>query len=153
MATEVDRILFVVGDRIVTQSDVAFEAFFDDRDQSPVPAFEGRTADRERLLTEIAVIRQLASDIGVYRPANTAVRTRADAFLGTFANPEAGLRALADWGLDETAFLGFLYSRLVVEQYVQRDVAVGDSAILWRENYTIWVAGQMARAPIRKVRP
>lgn len=153
MATEIDRILFVVGDRIVTESDVAFEAFFDLRDQSPIAPFEGRAADRERFLAEIAVIRQLASDIAVYRPTNSSVRTRADAFLGTFANPEAGLRALADWGLDETAFLGFLYSRLVVEQYVLRDVATGDSAPRWRENYTAWVAEQVARAPIRKVAP
>lgn len=151
MATEVDRVLYVVGDRIVTESDVAFEAFFDARDQSPVPAMEGRAADRERLLAEIAVVRQLAGDIAVYRPSNAGVRVRADAFLATFANPEAGLRALADWGFDETAFLGFLYSRLVVEQYVQRDVASGGGDTGWRTEYDAWMVAQMARTNVRKV--
>lgn len=153
LADEVDRVLYVVGDRIVTQSDVAFERFFDARDQSPVPAFEGRQADRELLLVEVAVVRQLAGDIAVYRPTNSDVRARAETFLGTFAGPEAGLRVLADWGLDETAFLGFLYSRLVVERYVLRDVAADGADPAWPAQYAAWIADQRRRTDVRRVEP
>jgi hypothetical protein len=154
-ANEVDRVIFVVGDRIVTQSDVAFEAFFDARDQSPIGVFENRSADLETLLVEIAVVRQLAGDIAVYRPTGGDVRARADAFLGSFPGPEEGLRVLADWGLDETAFLGFLYSRLVVEKYVSRDVVAESSRIGTTdsvvERYRQWVSAQIERASVRRV--
>ena len=156
LADEVDRVLFVVGDRIVTQSDVAFDHFFDSRDQSPIATFEGREADRQDLLVEMAIVRQLAGDIAVYRPTNAEVRGRADRFLATFAGPEEGLRVLADWGLDETAFLGFIYSRLVVERYVARDVAAGvvdGNSAEWAAAYATWVAAQRGRANVRAVSP
>jgi hypothetical protein len=147
----IDRVLFVVGDRLVTVSDVAFERYFDARDESPVPAWEGR-ADTETMLLEVALARQVAGDGAVFRPTNAEVRARADRFLGSWGNPEAGWRSLGDWGLDETAFLGFVYSRMVAERAVTRSILVDPRAdpAAWRTRYDAWIAEVLGRAVVRR---
>lgn len=156
-AEPLDRVLFVVGERVVTRSDVAFETFFDAHDASPVPAFEAAGPVDERL-RDIAVIRQLAGDISVFQPSAADVRTRADAFLAHWPRADDGLAALRAWGLDESGFLGLVYSRLVVERCVRRSVPLPadltDTAALvaWSARYDAWVAEVRGRTSLRDLR-
>ena len=155
LAQPLDRVLFVVGERIVTQSDVAFETFFDAHDQSAVPAFEDATTPLPERLRDMAVIRQLAGDVSVFRPSGADVRTRAEAFLSHWPRADDGLAALREWGLDEQAFMGHVYSRMVVEKYVLRSLALpvpeqGDIAMRqWRMRYVAWIAELRGRADVR----
>ena len=156
LAEPLDRVLFIVGERIVTQSDVAFETFFDAHDQSPVPAFEDSSTPLPDRLRDMAVIRQLAGDVSVFRPSAAEVRTRAEAFLAHWPRADDGLADLRDWGLDEQAFMGHLYSRMVVEKYVLRSVAVplesqDDAEIVaWRLRFAAWIADLRGRADVRE---
>ena len=158
IAAPVERVLFVVGDRIVTQSDVAFEAFFVSRDRSPLPSFAANGGPMAERLRDIAVVRQLAGDTSVFSPTNAEVRARADAFLTQWPRPDDGLAALAAWGMDEPAFLGFVYSRLVVENCVVRSVplpqapAVEAEQLAWLARYEGWLAGVRQRASVREPR-
>lgn len=154
-AAPLDRVIFVVGERIVTESDVAFETFFDNYDQSPIPALEDDSRPvRERLL-DIAVVRQLAGDISVFQPSAAEVRTRADAALAHWPRAEDGLAALRAWGLDEPSFLGLIYSRLVVERCIRRSVplppepATPEATAAWSERYGAWIAEVRARTEVR----
>ncbi len=154
-AAPADRVLFVVGSRIVTQSDVAFETFFGDADRSPVPAFEDPAVPLPERLRDIAAVRQLAGDTAVFRPDPGDVRARADAFLSHWARPDDGLAALRDWGFDESAFLGLLYSRLVAERFVSRslpppsaDAAEAERAE-WLQRYSEWIKEARGRVEIR----
>jgi hypothetical protein len=63
----VDAVLHVVGDRIVTQSDVTFEADFDPHDRSPLIALEDPDYPLETRLVDFAILRELAGDIEIYR--------------------------------------------------------------------------------------
>ncbi len=172
-AAPVDRVLFVVGDRIVTQTDTAFETFFDEHDHGPIPRLADPATPVADRLRDIAVIRQIAGEVSVFRPTNADVRARADAFLATWPRPQDGLAALAAWGLDEPGFLGFVYSRLVVERCVARSVglppveAAGGPAggasgggagagggaagtADWDLRYSTWVDLQRARVDVRE---
>jgi len=153
VAAPVDRVLFVVGERIVTQSDAVFETFFDAHDHPPIPRLEDPSAPVELRLRDIAVIRQVAGDTSVFRPTDADVRARADAVLATWPRPEEGLVALAAWGMDEQAFLGFVYSRLVVERCVARNVGLPpgpEGPEAWALRYVAWVEAQRARVDLRE---
>ena len=59
-AEVVDAVLRVVGDRIVTRSDVAFEQDLDPRDQSPIATLEDPAYAYEQRVVDFAILRQLA---------------------------------------------------------------------------------------------
>ena len=141
--------MFSVGERIVTQSDLAFEAFFAAHDSSPVPAFEASDYPLEAKLVDIAMIRALAGDIAIYRPSDDEVRARVEAFLGQFPEHFEGRRALEAWGMDEDEFLGFVFSRMVVERCVARSVVSTGGDDDWRDRYAAWTGELRARTPVR----
>lgn len=152
-AAPVDRVLFVVGDRLVTQSDAVFETFFDEHDRGPYAVLVNAGTPPELRLRDIAAIRQVAGDTSVFRPTNAEVRARADAFLSTWPRPDDGLVALSAWGMDESAFLGFVYSRLVVERCVARNVGAPpapEAAAEWELRYAAWIAEIRGRVELRE---
>lgn len=155
-AGPIDRVLFVVGERIVTQSDVAFELFFDLHDHSPVPSLEDPTLPLADRLRDVAVVRQLAGEASVFRPSNAEVRARADAFVATWSRADDGLVALEGWGLDEQTFMGFVYSRMVVERCIARSVALpqhpedAGEVGAWFEKYRAWIEPLRQRADVRQ---
>jgi len=149
-AEPVDRVLVFAGDRIVTEGDVAFDAFFSPRDSSPVPAFEDDTYAVEEKLVDIALARALAGDLAIFRPADGEVRARFDAFLASFPEPEEGRRRLMEWGFDGEEFLGFLYSRMVAERCVLRSVVASTSGADWNDRYLAWTAELRRRSPVRR---
>lgn len=145
-ADVLDRIEVVVGDRIVCASDVALEAALDAHDQGPVSALEDpATAYRERLV-DLAVLRGLAGEIEVFRPDPADVEARWQRFRASFDGPEAVEAFLREWGFTEAEFKGLLYSRMVSERYVLRNLpgGVGGGAA-FRE----WMDGLRARVAIR----
>ena len=147
--------IFVVGDRIVTQSDVLFETFFDAHDHGPIPPLEDPLVPAAERLRDIAVVRQLAGEISVFRPSNADVRARADAFLSSWPRPDDGLASLEAWGLDEQGFLGFVYSRLVIERCILRTIGPVPAAVdaaatsLWTARYQAWIEQIRERADVR----
>jgi hypothetical protein len=121
-AEVVDRIVRVVGTRLLTQSDLAFEQALAPHDTSPVPAFEDPGADVLQRLVDCAIARDQAGNIERFKPAPEEVRERWLAFRAALG-PVEYPRFLATWGLDDTTLQAFLYSRLVVEKYILRGMA------------------------------
>lgn len=155
-AEVVDSILHVVGDRIVTQSDLAFEADFDERDVSPLPPLEDPSYAHEQRLIDFAILRELAGDIEIYKPPTADVRARWERFRDGWPHPQDHVAFLTRWGLDDEQLLGFLYSRLVVERYAARNAgqaaAVLDRGDLTPEVYQSWMAGLRTRTTVRTTR-
>lgn len=121
-AEVVDRVLRVVGDRIVTQSDVDFEVALSPFDTSPVPAFEAPDGDVVQRLVDCAIARDQAGDVERFKPTPDEVRERWVAIRAAMG-PVEYPRFLGTWGLDDTTLQAFLYSRLVVEKFVLRGIA------------------------------
>ncbi len=152
-AEVVDGVLHVVGERIVTRSDVAFEADFDPVDTSPLAPLEDPAYALEQRLVDFAILRELAGDIEIYKPSPSEVRARWERFRGGWPRAEDHPAFLARWGLDDEQLLGFLYSRLVVERFVARNAAQAASVAakeeITAEVYQAWMATLRARATVR----
>ncbi|MFZ5475367.1 MAG: hypothetical protein ACOZNI_01220 [Myxococcota bacterium] len=155
-AEVVDRVRYVVGSRIITQSDVEFEAALDPFDESPVPALDDPAYPVEQRLVDFAVVRELAGDVSVYEPTSAEVRARFERVKATWPRPEDHAAFLARWGVDDEHLMGLLYSRLVVERYVLRNLGAATGVPLDREGwiaaYAPWIAQQRARTTVREVR-
>lgn len=143
-AAVVDRILHVVDQRVITASDVALEAEIDPYDESAVTALEDPGYPYEWRLVDYAILREAAGDVEVFKPSPDAVALRWQRLRARFPTPEAYAAFLARWGLTEDDLLGWLYSRLVVERYVERSLAGARD-----RSYADWMAELRARAVIR----
>lgn len=150
-AEVVDRILHIVGDRVVCASDVAFERAFDPHDASPIAALEDPTYAVERRLLDFAIVREQAADTSLYRPDARDVRLRYEAFRDSFASASDFMAFLSAWGMDETRLQGLISSRLVVERYIVRNALYrhGGDAASQSAFWQAWVAELRARVPVR----
>lgn len=152
-----DRVVGVVGDRLVLASDVALERALAWRDPRPFPL--GERADRQALdvLIDAAVVRGLAGDVAVYQPSTADVRERLAVLRDTWEDPGEYIRFLSAFGLDEERLSGVLYARIVVERYVQRAVvlpsqAAGESEEQLRARYDAWIEEARDQVQIRLTR-
>lgn len=120
--TVVDAIVAVVGDRLVTRSDLRLEEQLTWRDPSPSRVLQARRGDTLQFLVEVAMIRGLAGDVTVYQPSRAEVDARRARLRATWDDPGAYEAFLVSNGLDEDRLAGALYARMVVEGYVRRNV-------------------------------
>ncbi len=149
-AAVVDRVVLVVGSRLVTASDLAFEVELDTHDASPVPALQDRSRAPAARVADIAVLRELAGDSDLYRPSSGAVRARWERFRDAWG-PGGYDDFLRRWGMGDDALLGFFSSRLVVERYALRAAASGAFDLDDPASFDTWLAAERGRAGIRIV--
>lgn len=157
-----DRVVAVVGDRIITASDVALERELAQRDPSPVAVIQERRREPLEALIDLAIARSLAGDVSLYQPTQSQVRERMGAVRGSWVDPREWEAFLDRTGHSEEQLAGALYSRIIAERYVLRNVtsrAEGrasdreeglDAA---RRAYARWIADQRQRVLIRVVPP
>ncbi len=154
----IDRVVAVVGNRVVTEGDVAFEEALGDRVGCPVAVLCEPDRPAWDRLVDLAVVRGLAGDAATYRPTPADVELRVAEVRDAFSPPSAWPDFLERFGLTEDTLAGLLYSRIVVERYVHRNVVLptlakgGDEAACgsaWREAIAAW----RAQVSIREVAP
>ncbi len=152
-AEVVDRILHVAGGRIITTSDVDFEREFDAHDRSPIPALEDPAYPIEARLIDYALVRELAGDVETFKPSAADVQDRWQRFRDDWAVAEDHVAFLQKWGMSDEVLQGLIYSRLVVERYIARNIGVatisGDTNAASTERYAPWVAELRGHAEIR----
>lgn len=154
--TVVDRVEVVVGERFITTSDVRLETALNQRIPSTVLALRLQAADPRQLLIERAVIRGLAGQTSIYQPTDTDLQGCYRQLRDTFATPEDFDRFLRIHGLDKDSLSGRLYSRLVVERYVHRNIDLASQAAredeaTYYNRYLVWIGGLLSTTAIRPV--
>jgi hypothetical protein len=154
MPSLIDRVVVVIDDRIVTASDITLEADLSMRIPSPVLALALRPP--VDALIDRALIRGLASEVGVYQPSTADVRQRLAAIRSTFSGPDEWAAFLARHGLTEDELSGRLFSQMVVERYVRRNIELASQANREsREEYLArygeWISAHRAASQIREV--
>jgi hypothetical protein len=151
----IDRILVVVGDRIVTEGDLAVERLLSAHDRSPLEVVELRRQEPLEWVIDLAVLRQVSGDTAVYRPTEAAVAQRLDAVRERFPSPQAWDAFLGALGTDEEGLATLLHGRMVAERTIQRNVLArsreGDASDAAR--YALWIAEQRANLDLRRVPP
>lgn len=127
-AARIDRIIAVVDDTVVLETDVRYAQFLADLDRSPVPFWTtGAPVQRQ---IEAAIIANAAGDVALYRPSEGAVRQRADALRAQFADRTAWRAFLERSGLDEASLAETLTLRMRVEAYLLRNLAPPPSNVV-----------------------
>ncbi|MSP54344.1 MAG: hypothetical protein EXR69_01860 [Myxococcales bacterium] len=152
-AEPVDRLLYAVGERIVTAGDLAFELDLDEHDVSPILALEVPEYSREQRLVDMTVVRALAGDTVVYRPTADEVEARWMKVRATWSRPEEFEAFLERWGMDGEALRGFLYSRMVVDRYIRRVAGSAEAPVdsaAFVPVYTSWMAEVRQRVLVRR---
>lgn len=150
LAGRVDRVIAVLDDEVVLESDVRLAAELADHDRSPVPSFWAIRGTQGAL--DVALLDLAAGDIGLYRPSEAAVRSRLEALRDGFGDREAWRAFLARWGFVEADLLGVLRRRMRVEAYLLRNLRVppSDPAAFDRATQTL-LAELRPRVRVRRV--
>jgi len=147
----VDRIVAVVGDRLVLASDVAIENEIGARDVYTVAALAERRKDASRWLVDMAIVRALAGDVRVYEPTRQDVADALDRFAATFGDAASYRGFLDRSGLSQERLQSLLTTRLVVERYIQRNVGLGLTDDELGERYDAWIAERRQQVAIREI--
>ncbi len=155
-AERIDRVVAVVGDRVVTHWDLELERAFEGHMPCPEPVLcdpQRPTLDR---VVDRALVRGLAGDTATYRPTPEDVELRLAALRDSWQPPEGYRQLLDAMGLSEHDLSGLLFSRLVVERYVQRHVALpvyaaGGDAQAYGQRYDAWIIEQREQVRIRTI--
>ncbi len=153
-ATVTDRILFVVGERLVTVSDREFERELARVDPGMPPPFSDPGYDLEQRLVDMAILRALAGDSAVYQPRPADLRARWERVRDAWPGLDEYNAFLNRWGVDDERLQAMLYSRMVVEKYVYRNVglavgAAGGGDEDYRAAYQAWMGDQRSRTLVR----
>lgn len=143
-ASVVDRVVAVVEDQIVLQSEVELERTLAQLDDSPSPFWDLSEDPMERLISA-AVLRQSAGDVQLYQPDDSSIATRLEAIRGKFVDRKSWLAFLAEYGMDEERLRFVLRRRMVVERFLDRNLAVDVS------NHKQWIVD--ATAMLERLRP
>ena len=101
---------------------------------------------------DAAIIRGLAGSTSVYVPSPADLALRAERLRARFADEAAWTQFLARAGLSAEGVSSLLYTRMVVERYVQRN---GGAALLSEgptadDAYQRWISGLRTRTAIRR---
>lgn len=149
-ALVLDRMVLVIGDRIVTESELRLEAALRARVAwwgPPRPP----GADMLQVVADAALVRILAGDTSLYAPSDEAVRARAGQLREEWGDPEGWQAFLAEHGLDELRLLALIRGRMVVERYLQRNLSLAarSAGKTVDELYLEWIPAQRGRVPQR----
>lgn len=151
-----DRVVAVVGDRVITASDVALEQVLMRRDASSIAELYDPSDTPLTRLIDAALVRGVAGDVAIYQPDAALVRARLSALRATWEDPADYEHFLASFGLDEGELAGVLFSRLVVELYLRRNIGLaaesaGLDAVQAQAMLRDWFDARRRQVPVRLV--
>ena len=157
-AERIDRVVAVVGDRVVTSWDLQLQQALEGHMPCPEPVLCDPTRAPLDRVVDRALVRGLAADTATYRPTSEDLELRLAALRDSWERPEDYQLLLRSLGLEEGDLSGLLYSRLVVERYVQRHVALpvyagGGGEAEYGARYREWIEAQRGLVRIRLIEP
>ena len=154
-AERVDSVLSVVGERVVTESDLALAQVLTERDPSPVPALNVGPEGALERVEDQRLIRGQAGKVRLYQPSRRALQARLDALRRTFPAPGEWEAFLVRWGLSEDEIRILLLNRMVLESAVLRSMGTpaGPDDDDWLDRYEAWLGELRASASIYRPEP
>jgi len=152
----VDRVLVVVGNILITESDLRLEEALRERAPSLVPPLQALRDDALDALVDRAILRTQAGQASVYQPVERELQLRIRALERTFDSPAEWQSFRRIHGLDEDRLTASFRTLAVAEQVVQRNVGLalpdGADDDTYLAAYEAWMAVRRPRTPIRHIR-
>lgn len=118
----VDRVVLVVDEDIVLESDLRIEATLTGLDDSPSPFWSLQNGTASQRLEDAAVVRALAEGVRLYEPTPYEVAARVEKLRGRLGQESAWQAFLTLSGLDQDAIVQLMRRRMVVERYLARNL-------------------------------
>ena len=148
-AVVADRIVAVVGERLVLSSDVALEQALGTIEATTVAQMMDGARNPQQVAIDRAIIRGLAGNASIYVPSDDEILNRESRLRAAFTDSDSWAAFREKHGLQGERLQGHLYSRLVVDRYVLRNVPTDASPSV----YVDWIKPHRARVSIRMVAP
>jgi hypothetical protein len=157
--SRIDRVLAVVEDRIVTESDLRLEELLQRVDAIVCPPLAPPQSDLLRLLEDRRILQRLAAGRTFYTPSNAEVALRMGQLSEKLGEDYAPF--LHRWGLDEAKLARLLSQRMVEEAYVERNLGralqteqFSDSETRekrYRQRYLPWMNDRREATNMRRI--
>ena len=148
----VDRVVAVIEDQLVLDSEVRLEQELAALDDTALPFWEpsrGKALDR---LVDAAVVRVAASDVALYQPSDEDVRQRREAVRAQFEDRRQWTACLQTHGLTEDSLGVVLRRRMVVERYLSRNIQVAiEERGPWKRASVDLISALRERAKVRLI--
>jgi hypothetical protein len=152
----VDRVMTVVADDVITESDLRLTGALDARDPTLATTLANPQDSAAQRLIDGLILRQLAGDVVVYQPSPAQVRARVEYFQNQWTDPRQYHRFMDAHGLDDARLYAQMFSRLVIDAYVHRNLSrdVDDTSLEDRRaRYAAWIANHRESVRVRHVPP
>jgi len=154
-----DRVVSVLGESIVTLTEVGFEEALHPHVESPIPPLANPDMEALQRLEDMRMLLLLAGDVPLYAPDRTQLDARLVAVRATWDGEKAYLAFLARWGMTEAELRSHLRNRMVVESYVHRNVGISLEweseqvgwATVYITAYEDWITPRRAAARARRI--
>jgi hypothetical protein len=118
----VDRVVLVVDEELVLESEIRLEGVITGLDRPALPFWTLDHATPLGRLEKAAVVRALASGVALYEPEAAEIEARIAAIQNRLGGPQ-GWRAFQQlWGLNDRAATRLMRRRIIVERYLARNV-------------------------------
>ncbi len=152
-----DRAVAVVGEQVVTASDVQLAWVLAGHDPGTLAVLAAPdSADAaERWWVQQVMIRQLAADVAVYQPGAAEVRTRVQTLRDALGDDPAWSALQVRLGLDRAGLEAWVRNRLVVERFVLRNIGAlgrrGEVGDVDPDRYADWLARIQGSLSVRRI--
>ena len=151
-ATVVDRAVVLVGEAVVTQSDILLHAAMTVHDPSFLPILQSTIDESERDIIDATIVRQTAGRVPVYQPTRDQVDIRMTRFMDQWPTKNAYRLFMDTHGLTEDRIRVLLRRRAVVERVVVRALGTPKEDLAgWTERFDAWMTSTRASARVRRI--
>ncbi len=156
-----DRVVSVLGESIVTATEVGFEEALHPHLASPIPPLANPDMEALQRLEDMRMLLLLAGDVPLYAPDRSQLDARLVAVRSTWDGEKAYLAFLARWGMTEADLRSHLRGRMVVESYIHRNVGLSleweSEQVGWASVYITayedWITPRRTEARARRIPP
>ena len=149
-AVVVDRAVAIVGEAVITLSDVRMHQAMAQHDPSFVPSLQANSGGGLREMMDATIVRQSAGSIPVYQPTPDQIEIRMNRFMDQWPSPNAYRIFLATHGLTEDRIRVLLRRRAIVERVVLRALGTPKEDLSkWTRRFEAWMQAERNGARVR----
>ena len=151
-AAVVDRAVVLVGEAVITESDIRLHAAMTAHDPSFLPILQSTIVESERDIVDATIVRHTAGRIPVYQPTQEQVDIRMNRFMDQWPTKNAYRLFLDTHGLDADRIRVLLRRRAVVERVVVRALGTPKEDLAgWTERFDAWMTAARGSARVRRI--
>jgi len=151
-AVVADRAVAIVGNTVLTASDVRLHKALIQLDPSEVPIFKEGPGSAQEHAIQATAIRIMAGKIPVYQPSQKQTKARLERFEDQWETPDTYRDFLRTHGLSPERLATVLRRRQIVERVAFRALGLpSDDPEEWSQRFEVWLKAETKSVMIRLI--